>query len=149
MTDQVAGQVSGLNGTAAVPDPPSDLSEGLPPWAAFDPLLLDPHNVMRQPLQFPGWEGLPFRGSSISRKEDDPEPEPAFESHVDILSLWEPAHLDRYRQIHQLRANGVAIVEDEKPQWIADKMNWHIFIRWQLVFSHQVKGMFGGSVGGR
>ena len=44
--------------------------------------LLDPHHVRDKDFTFPGWNGLPFRGSIPSLKETDPEIRASLEAQL-------------------------------------------------------------------
>jgi len=102
--------------------------------------LLDPHRLKDKNFVLPGWDGLPFRGSTIPfLKEDDPahkQPQVSYEPHVWILDLSKQEDLDDYRAVYQLVTNGSAIISAEERQYDSEAKNWRIFLRWALVFTH-------------
>ena len=101
--------------------------------------LLDPHHVRDKDFTFPGWNGLPFRGSIPSLKETDPEyrqPQVSYEPHIWILNLSVKEDLEDYRSVYQLVTNGSAVISAEERQYDKELKNWRIFLRWALMFTH-------------
>jgi hypothetical protein len=105
--------------------------------------LIDPHAVLNKEFVFPGLEGLPFRGSVPTIKEDDPpekRPQMGTQAFVKILELDKEEDLQTYVDIAQLVANGVAQISFEDKRWIEEKQNWKVLIRFMLVFYHMPAG---------
>jgi hypothetical protein len=110
--------------------------------------LVDPHTVLNKEFVFPGLEGLPFRGSIPTLKEDDPpekRPQVGMQTFVKILELDKEEDMQMYTDIAQLVANGVAQISFEDRRWIEDKKNWKVLIRFMLMFYHMPAGAQTGA----
>ena len=119
-------------------------------WGGIDPQLLDPFGAIHKGITMPGHEGVPFRGTVPNLKEDDPEhlqPQAGQKAHVEILELWKPTELARYRNICQVVANGFGAISKEDMQYDKTKKNWRVFIRWLEFYTAIQKG--GGNGSGR
>jgi hypothetical protein len=110
--------------------------------------LVDPHAVLNKEFVFPGLEGLPFRGSVPTIKEDDPpekRPQVGTQAFVKILELDNDDDLQLYMDIAQLVSNGVAQISFEDRRWIEEKRNWKVLIRFMLIFYHMPAGAQTGA----
>ena len=109
------------------------------PKPRFDPRLLDPTGAAGKPLVFPGYEGVPFRGTVPNIKESDPDeqrPQLGMQVRVDILDLSKPEDLEYYGQISQMVGNGFAQISFEERQFIEEKKSWLVLLRWMLHFAY-------------
>lgn len=110
--------------------------------------LLDPTggHMDDEPV-LPGYDGLPFKGPVMPRKETDPL-EVGTKVHIDILELSKKADLEQYKQICQLVGNGYAQISREDLQYDDKLKNWRVFIRWFEVFTYDPrKGKAHGPTG--
>lgn len=99
----------------------------------FDPRLIDPFNVHRSGLVFPGIDGLPFRGTAPNLKESDPEhrqPQIGTKVGVKQLDLSITDDMKYYQQILQMVANGTAQISFEERVYGDDIKSWRVLIRW-------------------
>jgi hypothetical protein len=100
----------------------------------FDPRLIDPFNVHRSNLVFPGMDGLPFRGGTTpDLKESDPEhrqPQIGTKVGVKQLDLSIQTDLEYYQNILQMVANGTAQISFEERVYGDDIKSWRVLIRW-------------------
>jgi len=116
-------------------------------WGEIDVQLVDPHGALHEGITMPGHEGIPFRGSVPNLKADDPEhlqPQAGQKAHVEILDLWKPTELARYRTICQVVANGFGAISKEDMQFDSKKKNWRVFIRWLEFYTAVTKGGING-----
>jgi hypothetical protein len=92
---------------------------------------------MGKDFVYPGLEGLPFRGTPPTIKEDDPfekRPQIGMQTHVRVLDMDDPADLKLYTDIAQLVADGVAQISFEERHWVESKETWKVLIRWIVSF---------------
>jgi hypothetical protein len=106
--------------------------------------LLDPHSIHKKEFTFPGYNGIPFRGSPPLLKEDDPpekQPQLGMQLFVTVLELNKPDDLEYYQRICQLVGNGVAQISFEDKQWDAGLSNWKVLIRWMLYYYYMTNAI--------
>ncbi len=109
----------------------------VPERKPFDSRLLDPTGAHRKPLSFPGYEGIPFRGSIPDLKESDPlQPQVGSQVYVHCLNLADPKDLEYYGQISQMVGNGFAQISFEERQFVAENKSWLVLIRWMLHYAY-------------
>ena len=113
-------------------------------WGKLDPRLLDPSGgQVDEPPIMPGYEGVPFRGSSIPHvKETDPyhmQPQIGSKVHVEILDLSDEKQLERYQKVCQMIANAFGKISQERIEYDDKKKNWRVFIRWLEMFAYDPK----------
>ena len=109
----------------------------------LDPNLVNPHGVLDKKGIWPGFDGMPFRGSVPNLKKDDPErrqPETGMQVHTDVLALSNEAQLKRYNDILQVIANGAGVLRYEEKQYDEKISNWRILICWAEVYTYMPKG---------
>lgn len=97
----------------------------------IDKRALDPYNTMGLENTWPGLDGVPYRGAKFDLKQDDErQPKMIHEANVEKLELSNPDDMERYRDILQTIANGMAKLGVEDRVYDPDVKNWRILIRW-------------------
>jgi hypothetical protein len=115
-------------------------------WSSeIDPVLVDPTGNMHKGITMPGWDGIPFRGPIPDLKENDSkQPAQHQKVHVEVLELWKPKDMARYREVCQVVANGYGLISKEDMRYDEDKKSWRVFVRWLELFTTMEKGTVNG-----
>ena len=120
----------------------------------IDNRLVDPSGGQRDmDVQFPGIDGLPFRGVPYDRKESDPtsmQPQVGARVHVEVLEMSEDTDRKRMEEIYTMFTNGNAVISAEERHWDEEIKSWRVFIRWADVYTFNpqaTKGHSNGHIG--
>jgi hypothetical protein len=95
------------------------------------------------------FEGLPYRGKIMDRKEDDPDyrqPVLCADVKVKIFQLDKEDDLREWQGILQKVADGVATVSFEDKVYDKDIHSWRVLIRWMEHFYTNPEGDNNGSL---
>lgn len=85
---------------------------------------------------FPGHDGLPFRGSEIpDLRRGGKQPVERKYAKVKVLDLSKPDQLAEYQAICDLVAKGWSALSREEMEWVPEKQNWIVFIRYVEKFA--------------
>lgn len=102
--------------------------------------LLDPNDVHSRPFVFPGYEGMPFRGTVPLLKANDPvKPEQGRQVRVECLDLSDSKQLQHYQDICQVIGNGFAELSYEERQYDTEIKNWRVLIRFMINYAYMPK----------
>ena len=83
-----------------------------------------------------GSDNRPFltkKKSVPDYKHDYPfymQPQSVKHVSIDVLDLDNPEDMAYYKKIWQAVGYGSVLVVEESKQWIEDKQNWKVFVRW-------------------
>lgn len=111
-------------------------------FAQFDSQLLDPHGVHGTPLQFPGFEGIPWRGANPEegyRRSTDPahmQPRVGCTVFVDALDLNLEADRKRYTDVYQIIANRYGRLGEDRQMPAEPGKFPKVLLRWYLLYTY-------------
>ena len=105
--------------------------------------LVGVDGLAKEAVSFPGYAGLPFRGTVPFLRDDDPEyrqPKVAHKAHTSILELSEMSEeglkdIEYYRGVMQACANGHAVLHAEDRQYDEAIKGWRVMLTWFEVFT--------------
>lgn len=83
------------------------------------------------------WEGLPYKGTRYSFKNDDPDhmkPQLAKKANVQIFMLDKEEDLARYSAVMQQVCDGTSQISVEEREYDKDAKSWRILLRWVDLF---------------
>ncbi len=97
-------------------------------------MVSNPYNeefTGRTHIVMPGFEGRPFRGRSIpDLVKGGKAPVERNYAKIRILDLSDPKALEEYQSICDLIAKGWCALSREEVQWVEEKKNWVVLIRY-------------------